>query len=458
MLTIHDKNAEVSFLRYAFYSDKHALHMLDVARELGITPDSFYCQDSLRMFATISQMRDKGLRIAHDTFMRENLKNVTQPVSDLFLTQDISSCNPAERIEYYAGIIRDQHYRRRLAEIMTETQAELSTHEDPEELASAMHSALSGLSGPQPEKTPAIIADEIHLKWVNAAKGINPFIPTPFERFNEHIGGPEKGLVTVLCGRSGMGKSFICSQWYQALGSGKMSDGEPTPALVYAFEDGKARTMARVAACAGDFSVLRRDRGDSTPNALVEARHWLDVVKEYPIVWRETRKNVKQIRADAARAKMDHGIHILFLDGIKDLSEVNSKWDKLRNDEYNSHHLCDTAQTLDVAVVGIHHLTKIDAGSDINANSIRGTGIIVADARQVIALQNDITKKRFRFDMIKANNNPEGAVHMSRSANRGFFTEGGVVNGDSIFGDDDVPANEPVTHWQEREDDNELNI
>jgi len=421
-MTHKSVEAESSLLRILFTSHDYAIEVLQVMEESGVTSDSFSHPQAQSMHRGLCCMRDEGIRIGVDTFLEHSRGNKKLQA---YLNKYMSGTQPVESHRYYIGIIREMHTKRRLHDLCAETMANLTDTENSEELAGEMHTKLCAMTTVDPVVTPCMAADSVYNRWDDARNGISIGIPTPFQSFNALTGGPQKGLLCLLAGRQGTGKSIIIAQWLYTLGSGLLSS-EPIPCVDFCFEDGIERTLARVSGHAGQFNTYHRDMGNSSDEHMLTARDALDEVKQYPIIYEERPRTVQQIRAQLTRLKMDHGIKIAFIDGWKDLLDDHHRWDANRIDKYNSQHLRDTAKLLDIAIVPVHHLVKMEQGATITAENIRGSGLITADARMAIALQSDKEQKVFHFDLIKTNFTPFGTVELTRHTTPSSFVEAGA--------------------------------
>ena len=78
----------------------------------------------------------------------------------------------------------------------------------------------------------------------------------------------------------------------------------------------------------------------------------------------------------------------MFIDGAKDLLRPSGKYGDVGFDEEISQQMCAIAEELNIAVIAIHHLTKLGDDERITVNHIRGSGNIVGDSRAVYALQS----------------------------------------------------------------------
>ena len=151
----------------------------------------------------------------------------------------------------------------------------------------------------------------------------------------------------------------------------------------------------------GNLDLTELDRGGRTVKLngeyvwdsikdknLEQGYNCLDHVGKFPIQWYDKKCTPKQLRGIAIRMKKKFDIQAMFVDGAKDLLRPSGKYNDVGFDEEISQQLCLIAEELNIAVISIHHLTKVHDEERINVNHIRGSGNIVGDSRAVYALQS----------------------------------------------------------------------
>lgn len=244
-------------------------------------------------------------------------------------------------------------------------------------------------------------------KWDMARKGEIRAIPTPYPNLDKLTGGVRQGMVTIFTGRSKSGKSMFLSHWYNYLGKMNIST------LCVPLEDKYEITISRMASNFGNLNLNELDRGGRTilvngkptwdeisEKHLNHGYNCIDHVSKYPIHFYDKKCTPQQLRGVAIRMKKKHDIQVMFIDGAKDLLRPTGKYNDVGFDEEISQQLCLIAEELNIAVVSVHHLTKISDDDRISVNNIRGSGNIVGDSRAVYALQSNgisglLTEKGF---------------------------------------------------------------
>jgi len=291
---------------------------------------------------------------------------------------------------HYAKVIREQ----------SQLRDEIRTYREALEKGfsgvSVSDGVISKLMGKPIEVKHSI--DNIVNTWRDAQKGNRTCIPTPYEAIDRQTGGIKQGMVTIFTGRSKSGKSMFLSHWYNYLGQKNI------PIMVVPLEDKYDVTIKRMAGNLGSFNVSELDAGGryqmnrsnfnkyeyyaTQDKEIDDAQEILKTVSKYPVHFYDRKVTPSQLRGVAIRYKKRYDIQAMFIDGAKDLLRPSGKYGDVGFDEEISQQLCAIAEELNIAVVSVHHLTKISEFDRINVNHIRGSGNIVGDARAVYALQS----------------------------------------------------------------------
>ena len=233
--------------------------------------------------------------------------------------------------------------------------------------------------------------------WKLSQSGERITIPTPFISIDRQSGGLRQGMVHILTGKSKSGKSMLLSHWYNYLGQ------QGVPTLAVPLEDKYETTIKRMASNLSRMETGILDRGGyyisinngerwewckSTDEEIEKGRQALETVSNYPIYFWDKKVTPKGLKGIALKFKKKHDIKVMFIDGCKDLLRPSGKYGDVGFDEEVSQQLVDIAHSLDIAVVAVHHLTKLQDHEKITVDKIRGSSNIVSDARSVYALQS----------------------------------------------------------------------
>ena len=222
------------------------------------------------------------------------------------------------------------------------------------------------------------------------------------------------------------------------------------PALVMPFEDKYEITKTRMAANIGRYKWHKVQYGGERVN-INGSSEWLKVtrkeidhakdcmerISEMPIYFEPRKVTLKQLRSKIVRAKAQHGIQIVFIDGAKDIKRPSGKYNDTGYDEEISQEVCSIAEDENVAIVSVFHLTKIPPHELITEGNIRGSGQIVNDARCVMAFQSRGLQEagaNVKFDdsgsqttraieVVKSNHSRCGSVIIETDLAKGQFWE-----------------------------------
>lgn len=235
----------------------------------------------------------------------------------------------------------------------------------------------------------------IHTDWEQARLGMVNSIPTPYPEMDKRTGGIRKKMVTIFTGRSKSGKSMFLSHWYNYLGK------QGIPILAVPLEDKYEITIKRMASNHGNYEGGVLDAGGryinyngkpkwtvATDQEIAKGKQALEEVSKYPVHFWDKKITPKQLKSIAMKYKRKHDIQAMFVDGAKDLKRPSGKYNDTGFDEEISQAMCEIAEDLEIAVISIHHLTKLPDYEMITNNHIRGSGNIVGDSRSVYALQS----------------------------------------------------------------------
>ena len=322
--------------------------------------------------------------------LREYLQSIDSLQSvggDNYLLQLQNSTVVASHSQHYANVVKEKSDLRKEIKILEE--ATRIAYEGK----SIADMVLGKLMKENAIESKSI--DSILKHWDNAREGARNTIPTPYADMDRRTGGIRKGMVTVFTGRSKSGKSMFLAHWYNYLGQ------QGIPTLVVPLEDKYDITIKRMSANFGNYCYNTLDAGgryiihngvptwiESTDREIQKGKDCLKVVSEYPIHFFDKIVTPTELKSIAMKYKRKYDIQCMFVDGAKDLKRPSGKYNDTGFDEEISQAMCEIADTLDIAIISIHHLTKLPDNEIITNNHIRGSGNIVGDSRSVYALQS----------------------------------------------------------------------
>lgn len=387
----HSEDAERGLLGSIFTdSDK----CMKVCGEHGITEESFYIPAHKHLFSVLAEMKDKDMAVDLVT-IGEHL-NKTGRLDAVggygFLEVIMDSTPTSAHVEYYAGFVSEKERRRRAIEVATSTIEQCYNEEEITTIIEDSKDKMREI-GVSLSRERVTTTDDIMTHAERARNGEIDSAPLPFDKLNRRTGGVPYRMVTVFTGRSKSGKSMMKSFWQRKLGEA----GVPT--LDLCFED-KARIAKTRTASVGNFNASALLKGgrfmqvggvwqwiETDDRTMRIAREQLDYVDKLPLHWYDAPCTGKQMRSIVERYVDQHGVRVVFIDGMKSVLRPSGKYNDTGYDEELSAITVEMAERFDLAVVPIYHLTKFDKDTLITDTNIRGSANIIADCRSVYALQ-----------------------------------------------------------------------
>lgn len=293
--------------------------------------------------------------------------------------------------QHYLEIVEKDFHRREIIRSAQEAVRLCYSDNPPDEITASLTKSVESIGQTEPEQSD----EEIIKAHRNAQRGNPNCIPTPFESLTRRTGGVRKKMVTVLTGRSKAGKSMLKSFWIHELAK------QGFKGVDFCFEDKWEISKKRIASI-GKYKISDLDAGGRY-HIVGDKFHWecisdqeiereresLEELAKLPIWFYDKKIDIKKLRSVVSKYKRKHKIDYIFIDGAKDMKRPSGKYNDCGFEEEVSQALTEIASEFDIAVIAIHHLTKIPDNELITPNSIRGSGNIVSDSRSVYALQGD---------------------------------------------------------------------
>ena len=370
--------------------------VLGICSEKGVVENTFYIPAHRLLFEALLEMyeHDEPIDLLLVGVSMKNGGRLEQMGGYSFLEGLIDGTPTAAHAEYYIDMIVE---KLRLRELKKAAEIAIDEVDGSDSTSSEIISDLTNRAvGLIKVKERVVTSESIVKCFEDAQGGKYTCVPTPWDGINRATGGPNLGMVTLFCGRGKSGKSMLKSYWHKYLGR------RGIPALDCCFED---KTLIAKARCAssGVFSSSELFRGGRyiemngkfewfpvRPDEIEKARECFRELDSLPMYWFDRRCTPKDLKTKLAEYKERYGIMLAFVDGNKDLLRPSGKYNDTGFDEECSQAIVEAADSLNIAVVDIHHLVKLEEDSIIRSGHIRGSANIVSDARLVYALQGDV--------------------------------------------------------------------
>lgn len=396
--------------------------VLDTCINKGHKAEYFTDPDLRLLYDAMVKHRMKG-KIVDAVIMNNQFKgHKTLGDWDLY-ERAIDAAVTREHAQHYFSQLAQDYTKREISKIARELEMlRLENYANEDELVAKAQSLMLKLNrhGEAPSKKETM--EKILESYDGARNGVCIGLPSPFPIFDAMTGGPRSGLHTIIAAPRGIGKSSLIVNWNLHLGQCNI------PTSYLAMEDGAERAWARTASCYGSYSEWRMAMGGpgkvvTSDREMEHARKCLEYVTSLPIYIDGKRgMTISEIKSKASQLKGQYGIEALWIDGFKDIRRERS--DEMVESARISAGLCDIAESLDIKVISTHHVTKESSkgGDDLVLEDVRGSGVILDDARMVIFLQPS-----GKLDCRKNNFGPTGAVELEIDLDKCQISQAGEV-------------------------------
>ena len=416
--------------------------VLTVCANKGIIAESFYVPANQIVFKCCLYLASKGRPIDAQMVCDEIRKRGQLDVigGALYLDDCIDKTPTAQHASFYADEVAAEYKKRIVLKSMRDVEGRLM---DGEDLDVVLPSHLQEVTEATEEKkgsTKRGAWKSMQDRAWHIRGGGTAGLMTPWEVFNDTVGGAPFGKPTIVAGREGTRKSYLINQWavHAAVECG-------VPGVMFSLEDGVEETIARSACYLADvnpwqmfvrgrFTQMEMDDVDSKAAEVIASP--LEIIGERG-------GDIDSIAATIARGVSKHGWRFAFIDAFKDVYGRGN--DTGMMDVYKVNRISDIAQRHNMAVIVTHHINKVLAddegyggkGGDeddsqfISYRSITGRAEITKAARMIIMLQcrahrdklNNLCIDRFVLDCQKFTSGPPGSSALLLDENTGRFSE-----------------------------------
>lgn len=232
-------------------------------------------------------------------------------------------------------------------------------------------------------------------------------IPTGLYDYDILTGGQQRGEVTLLSGKPGLGKSILAIQ--MAFG---MSDS--APGAIYEMEMGRVQTLRREVSTKSRVLNRKLKSGRMSENdweKFVEAIEALTTKQTYLSDF--TGWTTASLRADLAKLKAHHNIGWFVLDYVQLLADRYGK-DDAEKAAYVSRQIKNICKDLDLSGLVINSMTKSEMDSDKPSLAAqKGSAQLIYDADVVFFLVEDGKNLKLHFSKFREDT-PERYITLIR--------------------------------------------
>jgi replicative DNA helicase len=225
-------------------------------------------------------------------------------------------------------------------------------------------------------------------------------IPSCFSEMNQYLGGYRRGVMTVVGGYRGEGKSTLARQ--EAHGTAKQG----YKALVVSLEDPEDVAQASIAGNEASVSVFHLDTGSSFEGRIEQIDSAWAGMGGIPL-WTASATTIEEICSLATIKKATDGLDLLVIDHLQYISPYTlPRMDRNGTIATYSQRICNLAKTLDIAVMVLSQFSRDSEKNNRKPklSDLRDSGTIEQDARAVLLLYFDPVNKHHILEVAKNNN------------------------------------------------------
>jgi replicative DNA helicase len=444
----------------------------------SVTADTFYVEANRRIFQAMIDLDLKGEPIDHLTLSNKleekgDLQNVGGTIGLGKLTNNVAT---VKNVAHYATIVKNASARRNMIYTAQQVVAEgFANDQDTQEFLSKSRSEVTQAANSLINKSagPKLIDDDLVEIYEEIAEKKTPegLIKTGLGTIDNVTGGLWPGLMYVIAGRPGMGKSaFILN-----IGNNVAMRGQKV--LYITLEDVRKlvvyRMLARYADIDLDRLMLRNVNSQEEYTRILEAMNKMGNKKPF---WVEDASALtsEQIAQIAANHKEIHGLDLLIIDHLGEIGDKGESKTVITTDA--ARNFRDIGKDLHIPVILASQLNRqVEQRNDKRPmlSDLRQSGEIEACARAVWLLYRDgyylgeAGNERRDMEVIiaKSNHGRLGMVkHYARLKN--MYIRGWDTHTDGLWPNDEDKSEVPESrkankgeyfnsgkqsHWQDKD-------
>jgi replicative DNA helicase len=351
---------------------------------VSLLPADFFDEQNQIVFQAMLNLRDgiDQITVAHEL----NRMGKLEEVGVSYLSHLISQVPTSIHAAYYAGIVRDCSFNRRLISMGGQVQAQGYKNEEPD-IALAKAGQMLSIIGKLVQDTKlwtprdmATKAQDRYLKMLRQPLGL----ATGLKALDSKIGGLFPGEFIIVAARGGMGKTTLGLQIARNMAASlkvlfvsmEMSAASVTDKNVAALSGKRNRTIAL-----GNYS-------DDTMGGINDA---LGILSELYLYILEGNQTTSSLRTNMERQICSHGCDVVFVDYLQRFSD---RYGSSPNDRVShiSGELADIAKDFNLPLVVLCQLNREpDKREDKRPHltDLRDSGAIEQDADLVLFIYRE---------------------------------------------------------------------
>lgn len=357
-----------------------------------LQPDQFYNERNGWIYAAMLAMRASGQHVDIITLTNylDTRKQLREIGGEEYIMDLLNAVPTSAHAASYAKIVHDTWRLRMLIRASGQVAQLAWTWKQDSDLDQIVEQAeqlifTAGRSnrqrGAQPISSAVMEAlDEIDARQKAKGTGVH----TGFKSIDHILGGMDKGEVTLLAARPGVGKSaFMLNVAHNNALLGKRC-------VIYSLEMAKAQLVTRMIAMAGRVPSQNMRLGGLTEDNWVSMMGSASALSRLPILIDDTpARTITSLRSDMLRLHAEMPLDLVVVDYLQLLYPAGRIFDQVQVISEVSKSLKNLSRELDVPVLALSQLSRAvesRATPKPQLSDLRGSGSLEQDAAQVIFL------------------------------------------------------------------------
>ncbi|MDR9504734.1 replicative DNA helicase [Brevibacillus agri] len=413
--------AEQSVLGAIFLSKQ----AMETASE-KLTAEDFYPANHQRIFSVMLELydADKPIDLVTVTAELQDKKLLEEVGGIAYLTNLASSVPTAANVGYYADIVAEKAYRRRVIEANTKAINQAYESETVEELIAEQERIAMDLGEKRKSSSDFVpIKDAMmdayeEIDRLSTRKTEITGVPSGYPDLDAMTGGFQRSDLIILAARPSVGKTAFALNIAQNIG---IKTGETV--AIFSLEMSTLQLVKRMICAEGNIDASKmRNGGFEGDDWERMTRAIGNLAKAKIFIDDSPGLTVQEIRRKARKLKQQHGLGMILIDYLQ-LVHCVSKGNRQEQVSEVSRMLKAIARELDVPVIALSQLSRsVEQRQDKRPmmSDIRESGSIEQDADIVAFLYRDdyydkesANKNVVEVIIAKQRNGPTGTVELA---------------------------------------------
>lgn len=413
--------AEQSVLGAIFLSKQ----AIETAAEI-LVPEDFYPSNHQRIFRVMLELydADKPIDLVTVTAELQDKKMLEEIGGVSYLTSLASSVPTAANVRYYAEIVEEKSYRRRVIEARTKEINQAFESETVEELIAEQERIAMDLGEKRKSSSDFVPIKDAMLEAFDEIDKLSTRkteitgVPSGYPDLDVMTGGFQRSDLIILAARPSVGKTALALNIAQNIG---IKTDETV--AIFSLEMSTLQLVKRMICADGNIDAAKMRNGGFIGDEWERLTTAIGNLAKAKIFIDDTAGiTVQEIRRKARKLKQQQGLGMILIDYLQ-LIHSPSKGNRQEQVSEVSRALKAIARELSVPVIAISQLSRsVEQRQDKRPmmSDIRESGSIEQDADIVAFLYRDdyydkesATKNVVEVIIAKQRNGPTGTVELA---------------------------------------------